>query len=403
MKKYLFILLALSLGPRPAAAEAPLELYIDADYSINEAAAEAIELGVRTALLEAENTLGGRPVVIAPMDHRGNVRRSRDTMDQFLKSPSAIALIGGLHSPPYLTHQRFINQSGILTLLPWSAAGPITRAAADDENWIFRLSVDDYRSGPFLVHEAVQGANCKDVALILLNTGWGRASEITLAAALNAAGRQSSITAFFPATLGQAGAGALAQSILQARPDCAILLANARNGALIVNALADRGANLRLFSHWGITGSTAFINQVGHDARRRLGITVLQTCGLKREAEENPVLRTALAVASPDQSSLARMSAPAGFVHGYDLTKILVSAARQAARTPQWNGDIANRRRALRHALENLDHPVDGILKRYETPFGAYSEARPFAHEALGPDDLCLARFTEDGYLEHAD
>lgn len=385
-----------------AMAEEKLELYIDADYSINDAAGLAIELGLRTALREEGLRLGGAPVEIVPMDHRGNVLRSRNTIDTYIASPTAIAIIGGLHSPPYLTYKNDINQNEVLTLLPWSAAGPITRAAEGDENWIFRLSVDDTQSGPFLVREAIQTGGCKSVALVLLDTGWGQANEVTLTAALRAAGYAPSIVAYFPSTVGKAVAGSLAESVIKSLADCAILLANSGNGAEMVNALADRNPDLRIFSHWGVTGSNTFVDRVSHNRREQMQIRVLQTCGLKREAEGSEVLRAAMEAGAPEASSLTAIPAATGFVHGYDLGRILIMAARQASATPEWQGDITDRRRALKLALESLDTPVMGILKQYNPPFQRYSARTPDAHEALGLDDLCLAQFLEDGRLADA-
>jgi branched-chain amino acid transport system substrate-binding protein len=120
-----------------------VQLLIDADYTISAKAAQAIELGLRTALEEENFRLGGQQVEIVPMDHRANVKRSLRTYGHYTKNDHALAIIGGLHSPPYLKHKDYLNKNGILTLLPWSAAGPITRASAGYENWIFRLSVDD--------------------------------------------------------------------------------------------------------------------------------------------------------------------------------------------------------------------------------------------------------------------
>jgi branched-chain amino acid transport system substrate-binding protein len=50
-------------------------------------------------------------------------------------------------------------------------------------------------------------------------------------------------------------------------------------------------------------------------------------------------------------------------------------------------------RRAVRKALEELSE-YDGAVKRLPRPFTADR------HEALGPEDLFMARFTKDGALE---
>lgn len=383
----------------PARADR-LTLYIDADYAVSAAAAVAIELGVRTALNEAGGRLGGVDAVVVPRDHRGNVRRSRKTMERYLESEEALALIGGMHSPPYLTHQDFLNANRVLTLLPWSAAGPITRPSAGMENWIFRLSVDDRKSGEYLVREAVERGGCSRIALILLDTGWGRANFRSLSAALEVRGLRPSATVFFGASIGKASAGVLAEDIAHARADCAVLLTSWDAGRYVTNALYEQMPDLRVFSHWGVSGGR-FADHVPYERLRDMQFSVLQTCGLREERDGNPVLRAALAAAAPENATLATLRAPSGFVHGYDLTRILIAAADQASKTPAWDGDIAARRAAVREALEGLRTPVEGILATYDPPFRPYVPEDPDAHEALGADDFCMARFREDGLLEH--
>ena len=380
----------------------PLELYVDADYSISRAAAQSIQLGVETALNEVGNQLGGYDVRVVAMDHRGNVKRSYKTMRNYLSNDRALAMFGGLHSPPYLTHKDYINENRILTLLPWSAAGPITRANAGTDNWIFRLSVDDFQSGEFLIAEAADKNHCKRVALVLVETGWGRANLITLTKALETRGLAPASVEFFPTAIGASSARGMADRIESAGADCAILLANWNNGATIVNALYEGAPNLDVFSHWGITGGQ-FTENVSHDVRSALNLTVLQTCGLRREKEGSDILKSALASAMPGKVSLAEMSAPTGFLHGYDLTRILITAAEQAARNPGWkNSGIIAKRSMLRDALINLESQVAGILNTYNPPFSPFGPETLDAHEALGMNDLCMARFREDGLLEDA-
>ncbi|KMW57152.1 Branched-chain amino acid ABC transporter, amino acid-binding protein [Candidatus Rhodobacter oscarellae] len=380
----------------------PLELFVDADYSINHSAAGAIELGFRTALAEVGHRVGGHDLVLVPMDHRGNVKRSKRNLQQYLKSGTALAIVGGLHSPPYLSHREFINDNRILTLLPWSAAGPITRAQPGSENWIFRLSVDDFQSGGFLVREAVDRQGCENVALVLLDTGWGRANFGTLTAALAERGMEPTQTEYFSSAIGSASALSLAETIARSKPDCAIMLANWDNGAQVINALYERLPSLRLFSHWGIMGGR-FTEVVPRETRDSMQIRVLQTCILRREHEGSPILKAALAAGAPDVASVAEIGAPTGFVHGYDLARVLLAAVEQASKTDAWSGDILAKRAAVHAALENLETPVEGILDRYAPPFSPYSELAPNAHEALGFDDLCMARFRPDGFLEHAE
>ncbi len=92
--------------------------------------------------------------------------------------------------------------------------------------------------------------------------------------------------------------------------------------------------------------------------------------------------------------------ASAGFVHAFDFGRLFRAAAQQAARTPEWSQGPVARRRALRDAMANLEAPVAGIMKVYDRPFSDLTPDNRNGHEALGPDDLCLARYAESGELE---
>lgn len=391
-------LIALFFWSFTALAE-PLELIIDADYSKNPASSQSIELGVRTALEEVDYRLGGMPVTVVPKDHRGNLKRSARTFREFSENPVGLAVIGGLHSPPYLAQQDFINSNGLLTLLTWSAAGPITRSKTGMENWFFRLSVDDSRSGGFLVDAAISEGKCDTIGLLLLDTTWGQANREPLVRALEAWSMAPAFIEFFPSSIGETQAGALAETIAMTKPECLIMLANWDSGAVLVRALHHVLPEVRIFSHWGIMGG-AFADLVTDEIRAAHQLAVLQTCGLARERSGSPILEAALERAQPETPQLSAVAAPTGFVHGYDLTRLLIAAADQAAATPDWQGDITAKRRALKTALETLKEPVEGILKTYLSPFTPYTPNRPNAHEALGPSDLCLARFSQEGVLK---
>ena len=377
-----------------------VELFLDIDYSLNPSAANSIELGVRAALSEIDYEIDGTRIEIVQKDNRGNVKRSKRNMDAYLKSERALAIIGGLHSPPYLTHRQFINENGILTLLPWSAAGPITRSESA-ENWIFRLSVDDTKSGEFLVKEAFARESCSSTALILLDTGWGRANHKTLTSALASRGMTPSSVDFFPNSVATQSARSIAQRIHSDGTDCAFLLSDWTNGAIIVKALAELAPGIRLFSHWGIMGGE-FALQVTHQEREAVNLMVLQTCALRREAEDPYMIKHALSLSTHSGDTVSSLSAPTGFVHGFDLTRVLTAAIRQAKSEGFWSDSIVENRAYVRGAMIALSNPVSGILATYAPPFQPYSAKNRDGHEALGVDDLCLARFTPGGVLEDA-
>ncbi|MEM9043354.1 MAG: ABC transporter substrate-binding protein [Pseudomonadota bacterium] len=401
------LLFALSVVAIPLHARATdsaddgLHFYVDADFGMTGKTAAAIMLGLETALGEVDWRIAGRQVFLLPNDHRGSPKRSKQTMETFLHDPNALAVIGGKQSPPYLSYGAFINASEIPLLLPWSAAGPVTRLAEGSGNWIFRLSVDDSKAGPFLVSVAMR-AGCDRIALLLLDTGWGRANKQSMLAAFEAHGKQPALLKMFDTELGPYAARSIARDIVESQADCTLLVSNPNSGVHLVTALYEAKPTLQVISHWGILGSQ-FARQVRHEMRQSLSLRVLQTCGLEAEIANSEELNGALESLRRSGHKVNRLSdipSSAGFVHGYDLAKILIAASEQAARSEAWKGTSASRRAALKQALEHLEEPVRGILRLYRTPFRPFSREDTDAHEALGLSDLCLAGFREDGSLK---
>jgi branched-chain amino acid transport system substrate-binding protein len=170
-------------------------LYIDADFTGTGASSLSIQQGINTALAEVDYTISGYTFDVVVKDHRANSLRSKRNLQTYLQDKSALLIFSGLHSPPLLSNKIFINSQGILLLNPWAAAGPITRSN-QQENWIFRLSIDDSNAGAYIVKRATE-EGFKKLYLLLEDTGWGRSNERTMGAALSNNGLAAVGTSWF--------------------------------------------------------------------------------------------------------------------------------------------------------------------------------------------------------------
>lgn len=393
---------ALILAMAGSGSADTLRLYIDGDFTVAPSGAEAIELGVRTALAEHANQIGDFTIDVVPVDNRLNARRSQRLFERFAADPEGLAVVGGVYSPPYLTLRDSINARGLLTVLPWSAAGPITRAGAGSENYIFRLSVDDWKAGPYLLRHAFERRNCRNVGLLTTDTGWGRSNRQTINQVLSDRDLMPTVDIAFEDDLGAAHAQEIALEISAAGPDCLILVAGMPAGGLLLSELASQARPPRVISHWGIM-SGALTSILDVNQRQALGLHILQTCGLQAEVDRPDRFASTLSRVSIDDlsvSNLVEIPASTGFVHAYDLTLLLVAATHQAMqRTDFAKLDARERQAAVKNALEVLNEPVDGLLQVYETPFGTSGED---AHEALGYEDLCTVQFEGDSLVPAA-
>lgn len=378
---------------------AVVRLYLDMDFSNARSSSIAIEQGVQTALSEVENNLADFMVEIVKTNHRGNSRRSLDNLKDFLADDRALAVFAGLHSPPLLANRDFINQHGILVLNPWAAAASITRYPLKT-NWIFRLSLDDTKAGQFLIHHNVVERGMHRPALLLEHTGWGRSTEKTMTKALSKYGLSSYAVFWFNWGIPQSAANIILRNIVQSGADSILLVANAPEAKTFVRAMLslDQEQRLPIISHWGLTGGD-FSKEIGPELRRQIDLTFVQTRFSFISHPEDAFGRQVLARAKarfPDTiRSASDIQAPTGFIHAYDLTRLLIAAVHKVG----ISGDIHQDRIRVRAALEQLDEPVRGLVKTYRKPFRPFDQHHPDAHEALTIKDLRMARYRDDNAI----
>jgi branched-chain amino acid transport system substrate-binding protein len=384
------------------AKEAALKIYLDADFSNHFESSLSIERGLRVALHNTDFQLLGRSVELVRKDHRGNSARSQRHIDQYLQDPDALLMVSGIHSPPLLAHREKINQEGVLFLVPWAAAGPITRYPSET-NWIFRLSVDDSKAGQVISSFAVKEKNYRKPFLMLENTGWGKSNERTMSRALRGLGIDDFNIGWFDWNLKESGARSLINRALETDSDVIFLVANAIEGKVIVNTLASLAEDhqLPVVSHWGIIGGD-FHKQVMHGKRQKVDLNFIQTRfsfinNVLDEYETNVLVKAQELY--PEIVSTLDIQAPTGFIHAHDLGLLLVEASKQVA--PDLS--IVAMRENLRVALENIDNPVRGLIKTYQRPFSKFTELKPDAHEALAIKDFVMASFgAEDEIILHS-
>lgn len=375
-----------------------IRLYLDADQTGARASGVSIEQGIRTALNEVGGQAAGYALELVVLDHRGNIRRSKRHLDQYLEDDRALAVFSGLHSPPLLAHRDFINENQILVLDPWAAAGPITRYPSPT-NWIFRLSIDDSNAGVTIAKHAVD-RGFKKPGLLLEETGWGKSNEKTMMQALSDLGCGAVLVEWFKWGMGEAQARSLLRRMAEAGVDVIFFVGNTREGNNIAKAMVSLPPEMRLpiCSHWGITGGD-FPQVVDAGIREKLDLTFIQTAFSFISSPENErgkrVLIQARALFPDEIRDAADIRAPTGFIHAYDLTLLLVAAIEQQGLT----GDVLEDRARIRSALEQLRDPVEGLVKTYQTPFSVFSEENPDAHEALGVEDYRMGYYGPAGEI----
>jgi branched-chain amino acid transport system substrate-binding protein len=380
------LLLALSVAPAfgaPAAGK-PVLLGLDGEFGLdNSTSAQAIELGMRTAISEinaAGGVLGGRPLQLEIRGHHSIPARGIRNIEEFAKMRDLVAVFGGRFSPVIIEELPTLRATHTLFMAPWSAADAIVDNGMHP-NYVFRLSLRDSLAMNKLLGTA-QERGLPNVGMLLTNTSWGRSCE---EAALRYVGKNPGIKIVDTAWYNWRDTSLITQyrKLLAAGAQAVVLVADDEEAAILVREIAalPKRERLPVLSHWGITGGE-FIKETG-PALQQVDLTVIQTFSFFRARPEalQRFMRSAATVSSIRK--IEDIKGPVGVAHAYDLTRILARAIDLAGSTD---------RKAVRAALERVGR-FDGLIKTYDPPF------TPERHEALGLQELLLARYRADGVL----
>lgn len=365
----------------------PVVLGIDGEFGLlNSSSAQAIELGVRIAAEEvnqAGGVLGGRKLQVVTKDHRSIAARGIRNMQEFAAMPEVVAVFGGRFSPVIIEQLPVLREAKLPFLAVWSAADVIVDNGSKP-NYVFRLSLRDSLAMPHMLKSA-SGRGLQRVGLLLTNTAWGR-SNLDAAQKYAAGSKQPAIVATAWYNWTEKTLVDRYRKLLEAGAQAIVLVANDDEAALLVREVAQlpREQRIPIISHWGITGGRFF--QESGPALKEVDFSVVQTFSFFR-AERKPLERFMAAARKLGIERIEEIQSPVGVAHAYDMAHILAKAINLAGSTD---------RSAVRDALERVG-THQGLVRRYAPPF------TPTRHEALGPRELLMARYRQDGVLVPVD
>jgi len=371
-------------GLAQAGAPRPVLLGIDGEFGLdNSTSAQAVELGMRAAIAEintAGGVLGGRPLALVIKDHRSIPARGIRNIQEFARMPDLVAVFGGRFSPVIIEELPTLKATRTLFMAPWSSADGII----DNDmkpNYVYRLSLRDALAMPKLLAVA-KGRGLRRVGLLLTNTSWGRSNNTAAEAALaRLPGLKIVGTSWY--NWRDTSLIDKYRHLRAAGADVIVLVANDDEAAVLVREVAalPKEQRLPILSHWGVTGGE-FVAQAG-PALQQVDFSVIQTFSFYKAAPAQTRRFLANAAKVSKVTRIEDIKGAVGAAHAYDLTHILARAIDRAGSTD---------RKAVRDALERLGS-YRGLVRNYAPPF------TPARHEALGPEDLLMARYRADGVL----
>ncbi len=368
-----------------AAAAEPVYVGLDLEFGHQTStSAEAVQSGVALAIADVNasgGVLGGRPLEAVVLANRAVPARGVENVRAFAARKDAVAMFCGKFSPVVLEEIPVLHELEMPLLDPWAAADGIVDNGKNP-NYVFRLSLrDSWAMDTMLDYAAKRGF--ERVGLLLPNTGWGRSN----AAAAQAYGKDHARPRVVATRWFNWGVESLLEDYDAFRASGAqaiVFVTNESPGATLVKEIAALAPDARLpiIAHHGIAGGD--LVTLAGPALSKVDLSVVQFftfVGNRRPQAQ--ALFQKLEKRYGVQDAAAVLSA-GGVAAAYDLTMLLARAIDKAGST---------NRRAIRKALEELrDH--EGTVKRLARPFA------PDRHEALGPEDLFMARFAAGGALE---
>ncbi|TAG33125.1 MAG: ABC transporter substrate-binding protein [Polaromonas sp.] len=345
--------------------------------------AQSIELGLRAAILQinaAGGVLGGRAVELVSRDNREILARSVANTAEFSAMPDLVAVFAGRSSPLILAQIQAVHAAKLPYLVPWAAADSIIDNGMQP-NYVFRLSLQDSLAMPRLLQSA-QRRGFDKVGLLLLNTSFGN-SNLAAAEKYMRNVKNQKIVGVDWFNLRDTSLIRQYKKLTDAGAKAVLLSANYEDAAVLVREVAalPPGERVPVISHWGVTSGT-FVKQAGV-ALQDVDFSVIQTFSFFSADKQQLARFMKSAAQISGVQRVEDIEAPLGAAHAYDLMHILARAIQLAGSTE---------RSAIRDALEKVPEHR-GLLKLYKPPF------TPARHEALGPGELLMARYSREGVL----
>jgi len=386
----LIITLILSLSHSVSANE--YNLYLDADMTVHKESGLSIKRGIETALELFHKKYTDIKVNLKVLDHRGNTRRSLANFKKMKDDPKLLAVFGGLHSPPLITNNKFINDNRILTFVPWAAGGPITRSKTK-ENWIYRLSIDDAQAGGFIAKYAATKRKCTKPFLVLENTPWGKSNERNMTRGLKALNYEPYDIQFFGWRVSKSASSEITEKIAKSNADCIFFVGNGKDAKTIFSSFGKKKISQPIFSHWGITGgNNAAMAKVINE--NNLDVSIIQTkfSFLQKNMNKFQKFVKKQIINKYQLKNENQIQPMSGWVHAFDLTNIMLNALLKE------NGKSSISKR-IKESLDSGSTVSEGLIKKYTKPFSKYSKNNPNAHEALNQSDYVMRKYDSGGSL----
>jgi branched-chain amino acid transport system substrate-binding protein len=363
-----------------AAHAQDIKLGFNGDLSASPSAqsGKAGVIGIEAAIADINAAGGvlGRKLTLVVRDDQSQPPKSIQNMSDLIDNEKVVAVFGPTNSGNALAWRHIPNQKKVVSMGMIGSGTDITKPMSPGaDNYMFRVSMVDREQVAALATYAVKSGS-KKIGLMAETTGYGQGGMKDMEEIVKLHG----VTPLASEKFGVADTDMTSQlnKMKAAGVDTIIVWAQGTPTGQLVRSMEKINYFPTMLTSWAADNIT-FFDAAG-----------------KNLASKPIFMRTMVSPSTPAQKKLydrtvAKLAAPSAFpfvIHGYDAVLLVAEAIKQAGSTDGTK---------LKDALENLNAPVNGVMKTYTKPFNKTD------HEALTASDLAFVKWNNDQLVPYTD
>ena len=325
--------------------------------------------GVRLAAEEINAAGGvlGRKIQLVERDDQAVNERGAQMMQELISSEHVVAVLGPTNTGVAKASYRYPEQAKVPMLVNVSAGAPINELFKEfPDNYLFRIAASDDVQAEMIVKEAVDKEGLKKVAILADDTNYGQNGREKIEQSLDKRSTKAVYVGKFkikdtdmtPQLQEARAAGAEALLVYGIGPELAQL----------ANGMQKLGWKVPMIGGWTLSMSN-FI-----DAATTNGDGALMPETFIQNSATSDMAKKFIA-AYQAKFNVQRIPVAVAAAQGYDSLQLIARAIEQAKST---DGP------KIKAALENLEHPYEGVIATFTKPFSATD------HEAIKPDQVVM-------------
>jgi branched-chain amino acid transport system substrate-binding protein len=372
--------IAATMTAAVAAHAQDIKLGFNGDLSASPSAqsGKAGVIGIEAAIADINAAGGvlGRKLTLVVRDDQSQPPKSIQNMSDLIDNEKVVAVFGPTNSGNALAWRHIPNQKKVISMGMIGSGTDITKPMSPGaDNYMFRVSMVD-REQVAALATYVAKSGVKKIGLMAETTGYGQGGLKDMEEIVKLHG----LTPLATEKFGVADTDMTSQlnKMKAAGVETILVWAQGTPNGQLVRSMEKINYFPTLLTSWAADNIT-FFDAAG-----------------KNLAGKPIFMRTMVNPTTPAQKALydrtvAKLAAPSAFpfvAHGYDAVLLVAEAIKQAGGTDG---------QKLKDALENLNTPVNGVMKTYNKPFNKTN------HEALTAADLAFVKWNNDQLVGYTD